>query len=83
MTYAEIKAAWDTARSQALGLDSFYERFETLTGIPRDAVAEHFTAWNLLSHSEAEAVAERHGTTLRDGGFQAYLADVTGPAVPG
>lgn len=79
MKYAEIKAAWTKAQERVVIAD-FYATFSAETGLTKDVVQGHFADWNQMPHSEAIAIAERHGTTVRDGGFQAYLAEVTGQA---
>lgn len=73
MTCSELQAAWAEARTQP----DFYAAFEALTGLDKTTVGGHFAAWNQMPHSEAVAIAERQGTTVHDGGFQAYLAEVT------
>jgi hypothetical protein len=79
--YNTIRAAW--AKAQGGKPDEFHAAFERASGIPEAVVAEHFAAWNLLPRAEVEFIAERHGTTITDGGFQAYLAEVTDPVIDG
>ena len=74
MTATDILTAWKTA--QAAGGAAFYAEFERLTGFTEAAVKEHFADWNKLTHAAAEEVASENGVTIRDGGFQAYLADI-------
>lgn len=74
-TAQEILAAWNTAR--ATGGAAFYSTFESLTGFTEADVRAHFKRWGELRHETAEAIAENHGMTLREGGFQAFLADET------
>ncbi len=79
--YQTIRAAWLAANAGASG--DFHAGFQLATGIPRSVVEEHFAAWNRLPHEETVAIAERHGTTVREGGFHAYLAEVTDPVIDG
>ena len=41
-------------------------------------VQAHFETWNALPHEEAIAIAEAHGITVEEGGFQAYLTNMVG-----
>lgn len=74
MTAADILTAWKTA--QAAGGAAFYSTFESLTGFSEAGVKQHFADWNHLTHAAAEEVAEENGVTVREAGFQAYLADI-------
>lgn len=74
MTAIEILAAWKAAA--AAGGSQFYAEFERLTGFTEADVKRHFGDWNRLSHETAEKIAEDNGVTIREGGFQAYLATI-------
>lgn len=74
MTAHDILAAWRTAT--AAGGAQFYAEFERLTGFDEAAVKAHFAAWGKLRHETAEEIASNNGVTLREGGFQAYLAHI-------
>lgn len=74
MTATDILTAWKAAG--AAGGIKFYPEFERLTGFTEAQVKEHFGAWNKLTHEAAEEVASENGVTVREAGFQAYLADV-------
>jgi hypothetical protein len=74
MTVSEVLAAWKAA--QAAGGAAFYSTFESLTGFTEADVKRHFAAWNNLTHEAAEEVAAENGVSVREAGFQAYLADV-------
>ena len=80
MTYAQIKAAWTEAQTAG---PAFYSKFEAATGLSQETVTTLFGRWNRLSFAETEGIAARHGTTLREGGFQAYLAEVYSSANSG
>lgn len=69
MTAKEMLAAWKAATATG----AFYAEFEKLTGFSEDDVKKHFTAWNKLRHETAEEIADGHGMTIREGGFQVYL----------
>jgi len=69
MTAIEMLAAWKSAADTG----KFYEEFEKLTGFTEADVKQHFAAWNKLRHETAEEIAEDHGMTIREGGFQVYL----------
>ncbi len=70
--FASIQAAWKTAQQSVL---TFHETFSSLISLTEAQVAEYFARWNRLLHEEAEAISAKHGTTNREGGFQAYLAE--------
>lgn len=72
MTAREILAAWKAAAATG----RFYEEFQKATGFDEAAVKRLFAEWNGLTHDAAEEVASENGVTIREGGFQAYLADV-------
>ena len=74
MTATDILTAWKAAG--AAGGIKFYPEFERLTGFTEAQVKEHFAVWNKLTHEAAEEVAAENGVTVREAGFQAYLADV-------
>lgn len=74
MTAIDILTAWRAA--QASGGATFYSEFERRTGFSESDVKQHFADWNKLTHEAAEEVAFENGVTLREGGFQAYLADI-------
>lgn len=74
MTAHDILAAWRTAT--AAGGAQFYAEFERLTGFDEAAVKKHFADWNKLRHETAEEIAAENDTTVREAGFQAYLADI-------
>lgn len=82
MTARDILSHWNQAR--AAGGAAFYGEFHRLTGLSEAQVKEHFGAWNKLTHEAAEEIAAEHGVTVREAGFQAYLADVKrlgGPSI--
>jgi len=79
LTFEDIDSAWKAAQDDP---DTFYECMEVLTGFTKDQIKTHFADWNKLSHEEAETIAERHGITLEEGGFQAYLAEVSTQDIP-
>lgn len=74
MTATDIMTAWKAA--QAAGGAAFYGEFEQATGFDEAAVKRHFVDWNKLTHEAAEEIAAENGVTVREAGFQAYLADV-------
>ena len=74
MTAHEILSAWNAARM--VGGAQFYAEFERLTGFSEAQVKAYFASWTRLTHETAEEVAVANGVTIREGGFQAYLADV-------
>jgi hypothetical protein len=74
--FTTIQAAWKTAQKAG---DAFHETFRNLIGLTEEQVTVHFVRWNLMPHEEAEAIANKHGTTNREGGFQAYLAEQLNP----
>ena len=78
MTAQELKDAWDEAQSRALESPGFYTHFQELTGISQQELGSKFKGWNLLSNEEAVSIAQKHGFTVREGGFQAYLAETWG-----
>ena len=75
MTVIEIRTFW--AKANALGRDLFYPAFAAGTGWDKATVQSHFRDWNTLTHERAEAIAAKHGVTIREAGFQAYLAEVS------
>jgi hypothetical protein len=72
MTAQEILAAWKAAAASG----NFYAEFEKATGFPEADVKKHFAAWGKLRHETAEEIATENDVTIREGGFQAYLADI-------
>ena len=48
-----------------------------MTGFSEETVKKHFKDWNELPRTDVETIATRHGTTVKDGGFQAYLVEQT------
>jgi len=77
LKFQEIEDAWRQSQQRTEGLPhrAFYDIFQELTGLTQIEVRNRFNEWNDLTHEEAERIAEKHGTTVRDGGFQAYLAE--------
>lgn len=73
MNLAEIMAAWKDANN--CDTHSFHERFFHLTGLSEQVVKACFSQWNIYRHTEVEALAEQHGTTVREAGFQAFLVE--------
>ena len=80
MSITRIQAAWLKA-SQGTEAD-FYPTFERLTGLRESDVRQCFADWNLLSHATAEQIAEGQGVSIREGGFQAYLAVIVATGRP-
>lgn len=74
MTVQEILSAWKQAR--LAGGAQFYSVFESLTGFSETQVRDHFQRWCGLTHETVEEIATSHGVTVREAGFQAYLADI-------
>jgi len=72
MNATEILAAWKAAAATG----DFYAAFEKATGLNEGQVKLHFTHWGKLRHETAEEIAEDHGMTIREGGFQAYLVSI-------
>lgn len=73
MDAVELLAAWK--ESQACGAHGFYEEFHRRTGLSEAKVKQAFHEWNLTPRSRVEEIADKHGVTLREGGFQAFLAE--------
>ena len=66
----QLLEAWKNAANTS----NFYAEFERLTGFSEADVKKHFGDWNKLRHETAEQIAEDCGVTIREGGFQGYLA---------
>jgi hypothetical protein len=77
MTAQEVLKHWNAAKPGRSFLD-FLQEFERSTGIRQDDVTRLFVKWNRIPQEEAEAIALKHGTTLREGGFQAFLVEKLG-----
>jgi hypothetical protein len=76
VTFEQIKAAWDKASDNGKTTNAnFYSRFGTATGLSRPYLRRKHDQWLCLGRLESQAIADKHGTNLRDGGFQAYLAE--------
>jgi hypothetical protein len=67
MTARDLLNIW----RQAQAAPDFYVAFEAKTGLTKDVVIKHFNTWNGLPYAEAQAIADRQGVSLKDGGFQA------------
>jgi len=78
MTTAELITAWHEAQLAYHDGGNFYAVFAEKAGLDEAEVKQHFRDWNELPHEQVVAIAERQGTTVREGGFQAYLAEVLG-----
>jgi len=85
MNIEEVRAAWKEAQeeSSAEGArNSFEEAFFHRTGLSKGEVEHAFTAWNRLPRDRVEEIAESHGVTVQEGGFQAYLVTRYWPTDP-
>jgi len=80
MNVREIMGAW--AAANAHETYPFYERFFQLTGITEDEVRYSFSEWNRTRSDRVQQIAEKHGVTVREGGFQAYLVERYWPEDP-
>jgi hypothetical protein len=76
MTAQYILRVWNEARASE-GAD-FYENLKAGTGLTEEQVTTAFADWNRLSYEEAFQISRRQGLTVREGGFQAYLAEQYG-----
>ena len=73
MTAEHLIRVWKDA--QLFEGEWFYDKLQMWTGLTKEQVTTAFADWNKLSHADAVAIAERHGVTVAEGGFQAYLAE--------
>lgn len=73
MNVTEIMDAWKQANEH--DTYSFYERFHQLTGLYEDEVKRVFQEWKRTRGHRVEEIATKHGVTVREGGFQAFLAE--------
>ena len=71
MKAQDILNIWNRAVRES----DFYAAIERDLGFTRAQLAAFFRDWNALKHEDAEAIAVKHGLNVREGGFQAYLAD--------
>ena len=71
MKFDELEAAWHLSKDKPY----FYNAFFSLTGLTKEDLEKHFSAWNRLTHEEAMEVSRKHGQDRPN--FRAYLAEVT------
>lgn len=80
MNIDELREAWEEA--QACDTHDFYVKFYHLTGLDEEEVKRVFNEWGRTRPERVEEIAAKHGVSVREGGFQAFLMERFWPGDP-